>query len=124
MVVESKGYNVAKVVVSQKLVAGESTAIGNKQNYDKLRELVASSGQMRVISTLTVSGNDMDFDGICMANLYEGGIEFSTIVWIGDQTTPKIVGGQLYMDGNYLKCSINYCPLTVANVAKSRTKSE
>lgn len=124
MVVESKGYNIAKVVVSQKLTAGESTAIGTKADYDKLRDLVANSGQMRVISTLTVSGNDMDFDGICMANLYESGIEFSTIVWIGDQTTPKIVGGQLFMEGNSLKCAINYCPVTVANLAKSRTKSE
>lgn len=120
MVVESKGYNVAKVVTGKKLVAGEAMAIGNKTDYDKLREMVSNSGLMRVTTVLTVSGNDMEFDGVCMANLYETGIEFSTIVWIGDQSTPKIVGGQLFMDGTSLKCSINYCPVTVANLAKNK----
>ena len=124
MVVEAKGYNVAKVVISPKLTAGSTTNVGNKKEYEKLRDMVASSGLMRVVATLTVGGTDMDFDGICMANLYGSGIEFSTIVWIGDQTTPKIVGGQLYIESNTLKCAINYCPVTVSNLQAKSSKSK
>lgn len=125
MTVESKGYNVAKVVIGTKLTSGEATAIGTAQDYEKLRELVGNSGLMRVKCTLKVGGVDMDFDGTCIANLWSDGIEFSTIVFNGaDTSTPKIVGGQLYMDGTSLKCSINYCPVTVVTAKAARSKAE
>lgn len=112
MTVESKGYNVAEVVLDTKLVSGQATAIGTLKDYNKIRELVDNSGLMRVKTVLTVSGTDMTFDGTCIANLWEEGIEFSTIVFNGaDSSVPKIVGGQLYMDGTSLKCSISYTSL-------------
>lgn len=112
MVVESKGYNVANVMVGVKLKTSEDVAIGTAKDYEKIRELVSNSGLMRVSTILDVSGTEMQFDGVCIANLWDDGIEFSTIVWNGEDTNvPKIVGGQLYMDGTSLKCSINYVPL-------------
>lgn len=112
MKVGSKGYNVAEVIVDTTLVSGEATSIGAVQDYEKLRELVDNSGLMRVKCTLDVSGTEMNFDGTCIANLWDEGIEFSTIVFNGaDTSVPKIVGGQLYMDGADLKCSINYFAL-------------
>lgn len=112
MKVGSKGYNVAEVLIDTKLVSGEATTIGGLEDYQKLRELAGNSGLMRVKCTLDVSGTDMNFDGTCIANFWDEGIEFSTIVFNGaDTSAPKIVGGQLYMDGANLKCSINYCTL-------------
>lgn len=121
MVVESKGYNVAKVVTGKELKTSEDVVIGTLQDYQKLRELVSNSGLMRVVTGLDVSGTKMSFDGTCIANLWSDGIEFSTIVWNGeDDTAPKIVGGQLYMDDNSLKCAINYYPVGSTSSAKSK----
>ena len=112
MTVGSKGYNVAEVVVGTKLVAGQATTIGTLKDYEKIRGLVDDSGLMRVKAVLTVSDTDMTFDGTCVANLWDEGIEFGTIVFNGaDTSVPKIVGGQLYMDGTSLKCSISYTNL-------------
>ena len=121
MLVESKGYNVAKVVTGKELKTTEDVVIGTLQEYQKLMELVSNSGLMRVVTGLDVSGTKMNFDGTCIANLWDDGIEFSTIVWNGeDDTAPKIVGGQLYIDGTSLKCAINYYPVGTAAQAKSK----
>lgn len=112
MTVESKGYNVAEIVIDKKLVNLQATTIGTAKDYEKIRGLVENSGLMRVRTVLTVSDVDMTFDGTCIANLWDEGIEFSTIVFNGaDTSVPKIVGGQLYMDGANLKCSISYTNL-------------
>lgn len=114
ILINSQGYNIADVEILTKLIAGESTAIGTKKDYESLRSF-AETGSMQVKCTLAYGGNDMVFDGSVDCNLFETGIEFYTTIYPGPTVTggdPILVGGQLFMDGNDMKCHINVTPVS------------
>lgn len=107
--VGSNGYNVAKVVVGTKLVAGQSVTVGTKGDLDKLVALADASGVARIQATVDLSGTDVEFDGAVLCNLCENGIEFHTITYYSSEVTggsPIIIGGQAYMDGTNMKVHI------------------
>ena len=115
-------YNVPVVETGATLVAGESVTIGTQKDLDKLVKLTSKSGLMRVKTATTIGGNTMNFDGTCVCNFFAGNIEFHTVVYASDSITggdPIIIGGQLYMDSNNLKCHI-----TAVTVASNRSKSK
>ena len=107
--VGSNGYNVAKVVVGTKLVAGQSVTVGTKSDLDKLVALADAAGVARIQATVDLSGTDIEFDGAILCNLCENGIEFHTITYYSAEVTggsPIIIGGQAYMDGTNMKVHI------------------
>lgn len=103
------GYNVGKIAVTTKLVAGSSVTIGNSRDYDSIKEF-SETGMMRIKCTIDMGGSDADFDGVVICNQCQNGIEFATITFYDPSSTtggsPIIVGGQIYMDGTALKCHI------------------
>lgn len=104
----TKGYNIGTVEVSTKLVAGESVAIGDAKDYNRIVDF-AETGILKIKATIDLSGTDADFDGTVVCNKCPNGIEFSTITYFGSAVTggdPTIVGGQIYMDGTALKCHV------------------
>lgn len=113
MRVESKGYNIAEVITGVKLVAGSSVTVGTKKDLDQLVEMVENSGLVRVKSIVTLSGNDLEFNGVVNCNIFDDAgtksIEFHTITYASAVITggdPIIVGGQLYMDDGVCKCHL------------------
>ena len=125
MNIQKKGYNIAEVTTGVKLVAGESTSVGTKKDLDELRELVANSGLCRVKTVITVSGDDLNFDGVVSCNLCPNGFEFHTITYVSNEVTggsPIIVGGQFYYDAGTTKCHVTAVPVS-APAAMSTRKS-
>lgn len=119
MRIEAKGYNIAEIVPGVKLVAGSSVTVGTRKDLDQIAELVKNSGLMRVKSVVSLSGNDVDFNGVVTCNLFDdqgtASIEFHTITYVSDTITggnPIIVGGQLYMDGSLCKCHLTAVPVS------------
>lgn len=109
MKVESLGYNIPEVTTGKKLVAGESVAVGTKKELDDLREMIQHCGLLRVKTVVTISGDDLNFDGVVTCNLCQNGFEFHTITYASDEVTggsPIIVGGQFYNDNGTVKCHI------------------
>ena len=104
--VGSNGYNVAKVVVGTKLVAGSSVTVGTKADLDKLVALADAAGVARIRASVDLSGTDVEFDGAILCNLCENGMEFHTVTYYSAEVTggsPIIIGGQAYMDGTNMK---------------------
>lgn len=103
------GYNIAKLDVSTKLVAGESVVIGDANDYDAIKSFSAS-GIMRIKATIDMGATDAEFDGTVVCNQCPNGIEFATITFYNPSYPtggdPIIVGGQILMDGDDLKCHI------------------
>lgn len=99
--INSKGYNLAEVEISTKLVVGASTEIGDAGVVAALKTF-ADSGIMRIKAQIEMSGVDIDFDGTVGCNLCTNGFEFHTVTYYSDQVTggdPIIIGGQIYVDG-------------------------
>lgn len=105
----SRGYNVAKIDVSTKLVAGSSVKIGTKDDYDAICAF-AETGIMRIKVVIDMGATDANFDGCVVCNACQNGIEFATITFYDPSSPtggdPIVVGGQIYMDGNDLKCHV------------------
>lgn len=49
------GYNVGKIAVTTKLVAGSSVTIGNSSDYDSIKEF-SETGMMRIKCTIDMGG--------------------------------------------------------------------
>ena len=105
----SRGYNVAKIDISTKLVAGETVTIGTQDDYDAIVAF-SQSGIMRVKATIDMCDTDADFDGCVICNQCPNGIEFATVTFYNPPVptggSPIIVGGQILMDGTALKCHV------------------
>lgn len=105
----SRGYNIAKLDVSTKLVAGSSVKIGTKEDYDAIVAF-AETGIMRIKATIDMGATDADYDGCVVCNKCQNGIEFATITFYYPSSPtggdPIVVGGQIYMDGTDLKCHL------------------
>lgn len=119
MRIEAKGYNIAEITPGVKLVAGSSVTVGTRKDLNQIAELVANSGLLRVKSVVTISGNDVEFNGVVTCNLFDdqgtASLEFHTITYVSDTITggnPIIIGGQLYMDGTALKCHLTAVPVS------------
>jgi len=103
--INSKGYNLAEVEISTKLVVGASTEIGVASVVDELKTF-AEFGLMRIQAQIDMSGVDIDFNGTVACNLCANGFEFHTVTYYSDQVTggdPIIIGGQVYVDGEAAK---------------------
>ena len=103
------GYNVGTIDISTKLVSGESVTIGNKDDYDAIVAF-AQTGTMKVKVTIDLGNDDANFDGTVVCNRCPNGVEFSTVTYFSDSptgSTPIIIGGQILMDGDNLKCHIS-----------------
>lgn len=125
MRIESKGYNIAEITPGVKLVAGSSVTVGTRKDLKQIAELVENSGLLKVKSVVTLSGSDVDFNGVVTCNLFDdqgtASIEFHTITYTSDTITggdPIIIGGQLYMDGAALKCHLTAVPISSGAKAK------
>ena len=109
----SRGYNVVKLDISTKLVAGSTVTIGTQDDYDAIMAF-AESGIMRVKCVIDMGATDADFDGCVVCNKCQNGIEFSTITFYDPSSptggSPIIVGGQMLMDGTALKCHVTATP--------------
>lgn len=109
------GYNVGKIDVTTKLVAGSSVTIGDAADYDSIKEF-SKTGMIRIKCTVDMGSSDADFDGVVLANQCQNGIEFATITFYDPSSTtggsPIIIGGQVYMDGTVLKCHITATPVS------------
>lgn len=110
----SRGYNIAKIDVSTKLVAGSTVTIGNESDFDAICSF-AETGILRVKATIDMGATDAEFDGCVVCNKCPNGIEFATTTFYaaGEPLggSPIIVGGQMLMDDNKLKCHITATPL-------------
>ena len=128
MNIQKKGYNIVEVTTGVRLVVGESTSVGTKQDLEELRGLIANSGLCRVKSTVTRNGDDLEFDGVVACNLCPNGFEFHTITYASNEVTggsPIIFGGQFYDDNGTVKCHVTAVTVsdpTVANTRKSTSK--
>lgn len=110
----SRGYNVVKLDVSTKLIAGDTVKIGGQEDYDAIMAFV-EAGIMRVKATIDMGATDAEFDGCVVCNKCENGLEFSTITFYDPSSptggSPIIVGGQMLMVGKDLKCHVTATPL-------------
>lgn len=110
----SRGYNIAKIDVSTKLVAGSTVTIGNESDFDAICSF-AETGILRVKATIDMGATDANFDGCVVCNKCMNGIEFATITFYDPSSptggSPIVVGGQMLMDDNKLKCHITATPL-------------
>lgn len=105
----TRGYNIGKIDVTTKLVAGSSVTIGDSSDCDAIKAF-SETGMMRIKATIDMGAVDANFDGVVICNQCQNGIEFATITFFDPSSTtggsPIIVGGQIYMDGTALKCHI------------------
>lgn len=105
----SRGYNVAKIDISTKLIAGDTVTIGTQDDCDAIVAF-SQSGIMRVKATIDMGATDAEFDGCVICNQCPNGIEFATITFYYPAAptggSPIIVGGQIFMDGTALKCHV------------------
>lgn len=110
----SRGYNVVKLDVSTKLIAGDTVKIGGKDDYDAIMAFV-ESGIMRVACKIDMGATDADFDGCVVCNKCPNGLEFATTTFYSAGQplggSPIIVGGQMFLDGSDLKCHVTATPL-------------
>ena len=108
------GYNVGTVEISTKLVAGETVVIGTLDDCLAIKAF-ADTGILKVKATVDMGAADANFDGVVVCNKCPNGIEFSTITYfsaIPTDSTPIIVGGQMLMDGDDLKCHLVATPIS------------
>lgn len=109
------GYNIGKIDVTTKLVAGSSVTIGDAADCAAIKEY-AETGIIRIKCTIDMGATDAEFDGVVTCNQCQNGIEFATITFYDPSSTtggsPIIVGGQIYIDGTALKCHITATPVS------------
>ncbi len=94
MYIENRGYNIPKVTVSGALTTG-SNVVGTEKEYNKLRNLVSSSGVFYGEMKL----GDDNLKGSMICNVADSGIEMFTITNYGNNLR-VIIGYLVVNEGN------------------------
>lgn len=91
MIIENRGYNIPKVTVTGTLTTG-SNVVGTEDEYNKLRNIVSSSGMF--YGEVNLAGDNLKGTMIC--NVADEGIEMFTITNYGNEL--RVIVGYLVVD--------------------------
>lgn len=91
MYIENRGYNIPKVTVTGTLTTG-SNVVGTEKEYNKLRNLVSSSGIF--YGKMNLGGDNLKGTMIC--NVADSGIEMFTITNYGNNL--RVIIGYLVVN--------------------------
>ena len=108
--ISTKGYNIAKVGISETLTLETATKVGKAEDFDKLL-MFANNGYIVLRCKFSVNDELIVFDGSVDCNVYDDIIEFSVVTYDGNDPTggdAMLLGGQLYLDGNDIKIYVTY----------------
>ena len=94
MYIENRGYNIPKVTVTGTLTTGSNT-VGTEKEYNKLRNLVSSSGVF--YGEMNLGGDSLKGTMIC--NVADSGIEMFTITNYGNNLR-VIIGYLVVSEGD------------------------
>ena len=108
--ISTKGYNVAKIGVSETLTLETATKVGKAEDFDKLL-MFANNGYIILRCKFSVNNELVVFDGSVDCNVYDDIIEFSVVTYDGNDPSggdAMLFGGQLYLDGDDIKIYVTY----------------
>lgn len=108
--ISTKGYNVAKIGVSETLALETATKVGKAEDFDKLL-MFANNGYIILRCKFSVNDELVVFDGSVDCNVYDDIIEFSVVTYDGNDPNggdAMLFGGQLYLDGDDIKIYVTY----------------
>ena len=81
--ISTKGYNVAKIGVSETLTLETATKVGKAEDFDKLL-MFANNGYIILRCKFSVNNELVVFDGSVDCNVYDDIIEFSVVTYDGN----------------------------------------
>lgn len=108
--ISTKGYNVAKIGISETLTLETATEVGKAEDFDKLL-MFSKNGYLILRCKFNVDDELVVFDGSVDCNVCDDIIEFSVVTYDGndpDGGDAMLLGGQLYLDGDDIKIYVTY----------------